>query len=202
MYVLYELDDGLSLTNQGHHGSEIDIKRSRGGINHSHSIPVSSPATSVTGYNGHVLNAGDIYNSMWSTPPPPSSVEAGNPSSNNGAGLNNHNSSHKWAQSHPNIKEEPKGGIGGPSQPQSLTSAGGPPLREILGSATNHGSPSGGNESPHPSFQYAAIANAAAASGFPTGNNIFINFVIRRYRNKKNLMKRLRGLSKVDQIIM
>ena len=200
MYVLYELDDGLSLTNQGHHGSEIDIKRSRGGINHSHSIPVSSPATSVTGYNGHVLNAGDIYNSMWSTPPPPSSVEAGNPSSNNGAGLNNHNSSHKWAQSHPNIKEEPKGGIGGPSQPQSLTSAGGPPLREILGSATNHGSPSGGNESPHPSFQYAAIANAAAASGFPTGNTIFINFVIRRnqemfdenihsYINKPNIFQ-------------
>lgn len=52
-----------------------------------------------------------------------------------------------------------------------MTSAGGPPLREILGSATNHGSPSGGNESPHPSFQYAAIANAAAASGFPTDNS-------------------------------
>ena len=63
-------------------------------------------------------------------------------------------------------------------------SADGPPLREILGSATNHGSPSGGNESPHPSFQYAAIANAAAASGFPTGNTIFINFVIRRNHNK------------------
>merc|ERR1712012_490150 len=38
-------DDGLSLNNQ-------------------QSIPVSSPVTSVTGYNGNVLNAGDIYNSM------------------------------------------------------------------------------------------------------------------------------------------
>ena len=158
-------EDALSLSNQDHHGTELDIKRSRGGLNNPHSIPVSSPVTSVTGYNGNVLNAGDIYNSMWSTPPPPSSVEPGNTSSN-GSGLNNHNAQ-KWAQSHPNIKEEPKGGVGVPPQTSSLTT-GGPPLREILGAATNHGSPSGGNESPHPSFHYAAAA-AAAASGFPTG---------------------------------
>ena len=120
--------------------------------------------TSVTGYNGNVLNAGDIYNSMWSTPPPPSTIDPGNPSSN-GPGLQNHNSSaQKWAQNHPNIKEEPKGGV----QSQSLATGGGPPLREILGAATNHGSPSAGTESPHPSFHYAAAA-AAAASGFPTG---------------------------------
>ena len=127
--------------------------------------------TSVTGYNGNVLNAGDIYNSMWSTPPPPSTVDPGNPSSN-GSGLQNHNSSaQKWAQTHPNIKEEPKGGV----QSQSLAT-GQAPLREILGAATNHGSPSAGNESPHPSFHYAAAA-AAAASGFPTGNIEFSKFI-------------------------
>ena len=158
---LFQPDDALSLSNPDHHGTEIDIKRSRGGLVNPHSIPVSSP---VTSYNGNVLNAGDIYNSMWSTPPPPpSSVEAGNATSN-GSGLPNHNNNPKWAHSHPNIKEEPKGG---PPQTPSLTT-GGPPLREILGAATNHGSPSGGNESPHPSFHYAAAA-AAAASGFPAG---------------------------------
>ena len=77
------------------------------------------------------------------------------------------------AQAHPNIKEEPKGGV---QQSQSL-SGGGPPLREILGAATNHGSPSAGNESPHPSFHYAAAA-AAAASGFPTGNCSCSNWTI------------------------
>ena len=159
-------EDGLTLNSHEHHASEIDIKRPRGGLNNPHNIPVSSPVTSVTGYNGNVLNAGDIYNSMWSTPPP-SSVDTGHPSSN-GSGLNNHNGVQKWAQSHPNIKEEPKGGVGVPPQTQSLTT-GGPPLREILGAATNHGSPAGGHESPHPSFHYAAAAAAAATSGFPTG---------------------------------
>ena len=170
MVFNFLLDDGLSLNNPDHHGSELDIKRSRGGLNNHQSIPVSSPVTSVTGYNGNVLNAGDIYNSMWSTPPPPSSVD---PSSSNGSGLQNHNNAQKWAQAHTNIKEEPKGGV---QQSQSL-SGGGPPLREILGAATNHGSPSAGNESPHPSFHYAAAA-AAAASGFPTGNCSCSNWTI------------------------
>ena len=166
--ILSNLEDALALSNPEHHGTELDIKRSRcGGLDNPHNIPVSSPLASAAGYNGNVL-ASDIYNSMWSTPPPPSSsVGAGNSSTSGSSGLSNHHNPQKWGQSHPNVKEEPKGSGGVTSQPPSLTARGA--LPEIMGAATNQGSPSaGGHESPHTSFPYAAAA-AAAASGFPTG---------------------------------